>query len=343
MKINFLSLIFLCSIFFNVTTLFAKKDTSIVFCNSSLNKVKKKYASYYIKVFKQKDGKTGVIQYTRYDLLYMKGSFLDKELSIKEGEFEYYNSKGILKEKGQYKNNKKNDVWKKFTEKGVLTSKGQYINEKRTGLWVSYDNDGSMTRKSNYIDDKLTGEELKWYKDTLISVGQYELGEKVGDWQTWFKNRNVNSKGAYKVGDREGEWRFYFESGNLAALEVYEKGEVLDVRWFSETGESVNPIEPYEQSPQFPGGQQAMIQHLINTFEYPEMARELGAQGTVWVEFIVCSDGVLKDVKVVKGVSPSLDAEALRIIKLMPNWIPGLDHNRKTSLIYTIPIKCRLG
>jgi len=319
MKINFLTLIFLCSICFNVTTLFAKKDTTIVFCNQSLHKVKKKYASYYIKVFKNKAGQVGVIQYTRYDLLCMKGAFSDEGLSIKHGVFEYYNSKGVLKKKGKY------------------------INEKRTGIWVTYDKNGLLTSKSNYIDDKLTGEQLKWYKDTLISSGQYELGEKIGYWQSWHKNRNINCKGSYVKGNRDGEWKFYFESGNLAAIEKYENGDATSVLWYSETGEYVAPIKPYELKPQFIGGLQGISYYIQNTFEYPELAREMGEQGTVWVEFTVRIDGVIENIKVVSGVSYSLDAEALRVIKLMPNWTPWLDHNRKKPILFSIPIKCRLG
>ncbi len=367
MKTNFLSLIFLYLVFFNATNVFAKKDTTIVFCNESLYKVKKKYAQYYIKVFRKKDGEIGVLQYNRDNFLYMKGSFRDEKLKIKHGAFEYYTDKGIIKEKGHYENNKKeelwlifaknrmiiskgyyqnnkkNGLWEYFMENGVLTSKGEYLKGKRTGSWVFYDNTGSMTDKSNYIHGKLSGEELKWYKDTLTLVGEYELGEKIGFWQSWYNNRNVNYAGRYNLGKREGEWEFYFMSGEFAALEVYENGDVIDAKWFDEDGNPVKPIEPYELSPKFPGEEYAMNTHIQNTFEYPEIARELGEQGRVWVEFFVYTDGVIRDVKVVVSVSPSIDAEAIRVIKLMPNWIPGLNHNRKMPIRYTVPIRCLLG
>jgi len=391
MKINFLTLIFLCLICFNVTTLFAKKDTTIVFCNKTLHKVKKKYAPYYIKVFKNKAGQFGVIQYTRDNYLYMRGSFLDEKLNIKQGVFEYYYDKEIIREKGRYekngkeglwlgfakdgmiiskdhyesneregvslifakngtlissghyKNNKKNKLWECFTENGILTSKGEYLKGNRSGSWVFYNDTGSMTNKSNYIDGKLSGEELKWYKDTLVLIGQYELGEKVGYWQSWYNNRNMNYAGSYKLGKREGEWKFYFKSGNLAAKEVYVSGVATDAKWFDEDAKPVTAIEPYELSPEFPGGSSEMAMHIMNNFEYPELAREMGEQGTVWVEFLVYSDGEIRDIKVIVSVSSSIDDEVIRIIKLMPNWRPGLDHNRNSPIRYTIPIKCRLG
>ena len=79
------------------------------------------------------------------------------------------------------------------------------------------------------------------------------------------------------------------------------------------------------------------------SFEYPEMAREMGEQGTIWIEFVVYSDGKIKDVKVVKGVSESLDREAKRIVRRMPKWKPGEQAGKKVNVRYTIPIKAKLG
>lgn len=96
-------------------------------------------------------------------------------------------------------------------------------------------------------------------------------------------------------------------------------------------------------SPEYPGGPGEMAVFIQENFEYPEMAREMGEQGTIWVEFVVYSDGNIKDVKVVKGVSESLDKEAKRIVRRMPKWKPGEQAGKKVNVRYTIPIKARLG
>jgi len=96
-------------------------------------------------------------------------------------------------------------------------------------------------------------------------------------------------------------------------------------------------------SPEYPGGPGEMATFIQENFEYPEMAREMGEQGTIWVEFVVYSDGKIKDVKIVKGVSESLDKEAKRIVKRMPRWKPGEQAGKKVNVRYTIPIKARLG
>jgi protein TonB len=96
-------------------------------------------------------------------------------------------------------------------------------------------------------------------------------------------------------------------------------------------------------SPEYPGGPGEMALFIQENFEYPEMAREMGEQGTIWIEFVVYSDGKIKDVKVVKGVSESLDREAKRIVRRMPKWKPGEQAGKKVNVRYTIPIKAKLG
>jgi len=96
-------------------------------------------------------------------------------------------------------------------------------------------------------------------------------------------------------------------------------------------------------SPEYPGGSKAMSIFIRDNFKYPEMAREMGEQGTIWIEFVVYNDGVLRDVKVVKGVSESLDAESIRVIEFMPRWKPAILDGKKVNVRYTIPIKAMLG
>ncbi|MDG1476962.1 MAG: energy transducer TonB [Vicingaceae bacterium] len=96
-------------------------------------------------------------------------------------------------------------------------------------------------------------------------------------------------------------------------------------------------------SPSFPGGPRAMAYFIRDNFYYPELAREYGEQGTVWIEFVVYTTGIIKDVKVVKAVSKNLTLESIRVIESMPKWIPGRIDDKPVNVRYTIPIKCRLG
>jgi TonB family protein len=97
-----------------------------------------------------------------------------------------------------------------------------------------------------------------------------------------------------------------------------------------------------EVMPQFPGGAPALMQYLSQNIRYPKEAMESETQGRVIVTFVVCKDGSICDAKVVKSVSPALDAEGLRVISSMPNWTPGTQSGKPVNVKYTVPISFRL-
>lgn len=97
-----------------------------------------------------------------------------------------------------------------------------------------------------------------------------------------------------------------------------------------------------EQMPQFPGGPAALMQFLSQNIRYPETAYKAGDQGRVIVKFIVEKDGSISDAQTVKSVSPELDAEALRVINSMPNWMPGMQNGEPVRVKYVVPVTFRL-
>lgn len=97
-----------------------------------------------------------------------------------------------------------------------------------------------------------------------------------------------------------------------------------------------------EKMPQFPGGEGQLIKYLADNVKYPQDARENSTQGRVSCQFIVSADGSIRDVKVIRGVSPTLDAEALRLVSTMPRWIPGTQRNKAVQVKYTVPVTFRL-
>ena len=98
-----------------------------------------------------------------------------------------------------------------------------------------------------------------------------------------------------------------------------------------------------EEMPQFPGGMMECMKFLSKNVNYPAEAQKAGVEGRVIVQFVVKKDGKLADAKVVKGVHPELDAEALRLVGLMPDWIPGKQRGKAVDVKFTIPIMFRLS
>ena len=112
--------------------------------------------------------------------------------------------------------------------------------------------------------------------------------------------------------------------------------------YLAERKDTINVYDCVEQMPSFPGGTQKLKEFIEENLRYPKELEETCVQGRVIVRFIVERNGKLSNVKVVKSVHPVLDKEALRIVKLMPRWIPGRQNGITVRVKCYIPIIFRL-
>lgn len=129
-----------------------------------------------------------------------------------------------------------------------------------------------------------------------------------------------------------------------------EKGGEIEVMLISEEGPSKDGVhlkgdafDVVEQMPSFPGGMKALMNYLQENIKYPKDAQDAKKEGRVIANFIVEKDGSISNVKIVRSIFPSLDAEAERIITGMPKWIPGMQNGENVRVKYTIPISFSLG
>lgn len=93
-----------------------------------------------------------------------------------------------------------------------------------------------------------------------------------------------------------------------------------------------------EEMPEFPGGEAALRRFIANSIKYPQIAQENGIQGRVYVQFVVDRDGSITNASVARGVDPSLDKEALRVVNSLPKWKPGMQRGKPVKVSYTVPI-----
>jgi periplasmic protein TonB len=105
------------------------------------------------------------------------------------------------------------------------------------------------------------------------------------------------------------------------------------------TGDVYNQAEVM---PVFPGGEEALRTYLASNVNYPDDAKKEGVQGKVFVNFIIDEAGKVGNVKVLKGVSPSIDKEAVRVVAGMPDWTPGKEKGKNVKVQFTIPIQFAL-
>ena len=97
-----------------------------------------------------------------------------------------------------------------------------------------------------------------------------------------------------------------------------------------------------EVMPQYPGGQIAMLKYIMENIKYPKQIMEEGIQGRVTVSFIVEKDGRVSNVRLLRSVQPSLDKEAIRVVKSMPKWTPGKQNGKPVRVRFNLPVMFKL-
>ena len=97
-----------------------------------------------------------------------------------------------------------------------------------------------------------------------------------------------------------------------------------------------------EEPPKFPGGHEAMFDYLAKNLRYPPQARQVAAQGVVYLTFVIHEDGSIGDVKVLRGVHRLLDEEAVHVVSAMPSWVPGKQRGKPVRVQFTMPVKFAL-
>ena len=123
--------------------------------------------------------------------------------------------------------------------------------------------------------------------------------------------------------------------------------EAVEIKYVEPVVEEEEPVEEeifqvVENMPEFPGGMGALMKFLGKNIKYPTIAQENGVQGRVIVQFVVNKDGTIVDPVVVRSVDPYLDKEALRVVKAMPKWKPGMQRGKTVRVKYTVPVTFKL-
>jgi periplasmic protein TonB len=109
-----------------------------------------------------------------------------------------------------------------------------------------------------------------------------------------------------------------------------------------ESAEEAQIFMVVESMPEYPGGESALYTFLGENIKYPQMAKESGIQGRVFVTFVVERDGRVTDVRVLRGIGGGCDEEAIRVVQSMPKWTPGKQRGKSVRVQYNLPVKFTL-
>jgi TonB family protein len=180
-------------------------------------------------------------------------------------------------------------------------------------------------KETEMQENQITGKEAITITSTLLEDGRMKMEGTAEDMEE-FKKRfaNVNS--------------FEIETDSLGNIFLVQKKEEMPNTLTGD--EQIFFI--VEEMPEFPGGEQALRKFIANNIEYPVSAQENGIQGKVYVTFVVDKNGEVANARIARGVDPSLDQEALRVVNSLPKWIPGKQRGQNVNVSYTVPINFAL-
>jgi protein TonB len=134
---------------------------------------------------------------------------------------------------------------------------------------------------------------------------------------------------------------------SIADVQGVDTEDAQDIADFQEViaepePEEEKPFEAVEQMPQFPGGDAALMKYISSNLNYPPVAAENGIQGRVILRFVVSKTGEIGNIQVLRSPDPSLEKEAIRVVKSMPQWVPGKQNGVSVPVYFTLPVTFRL-
>jgi TonB family protein len=207
---------------------------------------------------------------------------------------------------------------------------------------IDYTMEDKLFRSGNYETKKLKnaiGMHLFYYDSGEIKAkGPYKENFKSGKWLGYFKSGKTKYRIHYLEGKLHGPIFSYWESGIKRRVDQFKEGEFIQGRCYDGEG-IIIPHYDFNKMPEFPGG---IGPYLGKTVTFPKEAKANGISGRVYINFVVNKDGNVEQVKVLRGVHPLLDTEALRVVKAMPQWIPGIKYGDKVDVSYHLPLNFKL-
>ncbi|KAA6347064.1 hypothetical protein EZS27_005475 [termite gut metagenome] len=118
--------------------------------------------------------------------------------------------------------------------------------------------------------------------------------------------------------------------------------DIADLKFVVTQKEEEKPYQVVEQMPAFPGGIEELMKFISNNMKYPTISQENGIQGRVICRFVVSNNGTVQDIQIIRSLDPYCDKEAIRVLKLLPKFIPGKQNGRNVPVYFTLPVVFRL-
>lgn len=292
--------------------------------------------------------KENATEYFTYNKIKKSKSVLVK-FYLKYAEFPYKEltctNKDMLENEGPYR---------LFHKDGSVNIEGQFLNNKRDGEWKTYDRSNRLTKIMTFKNDLHNGISITYIEKGGYIKGNYINDDKDSVWNYYKTPEVLSMTETYKKGMLNGETKLYYEDGVFKEISIYENNRLLSNRKYDSEGNEVvlstsindSLYITLDQPPVFPGGQSKMMKFLSRNVKYPPQAMDNNVQGRAYISFTIEKDGSITDVKTAapKGreVHKLLLNEALRVVKSMPKWTPGMHEGEVVRVKFVVPISFKL-
>ena len=270
------------------------------------------------------------------DSIYIEGKKLYKMIEYKENK----DQKDFIKHSVYhtlYPNIKGGDYLKTFFHtNGKKSSEGKLEHGLKSGKWTFWYEDGKIMSEEFYYPSTVSE---KRKESEMISFWD-RTGKKTvtnGNGTYEFKNDSVIKKGFFKNRKKHGKFvKFTNERKNYE--EYYKKGKLKKGTSWDEKGKEYTYKETFI-TPYYPNGNNGIRKHVIKYFKVPEYAFKNKISGRILVSFKINKNGEISDINVTKKLCEPCDKEAIRVVKLLKKWKPGVMRGQKVKVGYTLPIK----
>lgn len=244
----------------------------------------------------------------------------------------YFTDAECKKHEGPYKSLYKN---------GKVKQAGYYHEEQKSGIWRSWFDNGKIADSFFFDNGILRGTAMQWdiLGNVVDSIVYSENG--VGESHSYWSAGVLRQKGFYHGEKKNGPWTYYYASGIKCQEVQYVEDSAISFVCYDQTGNLQKENCYYEKEAGFPGGDKKWIQYLTGKLSkavLPDAYWKGRVFGTVWIQFVVNSDGSVVEAKIIASVDPDLDRVALEIIKASPRWDHAVQFNRPVKAYRKQPI-----
>ncbi len=205
---------------------------------------------------------------------------------------------------------------------------------------------GKKQMTGTYLDDscKISQGIFSWYnEDGIVTrTSNFQSSKKDGMETICYGNGKKRLELHYRSDELDGDCIGYYESGKISGRSTYAQGKQINGEFFNEDGSINKNISEFESEAEFPGGLPGLAKYLSGSLSYPSIAMRRNIQGSVIVQFIIDTDGSVKNVEIASSVDPSLDREAVRVIRQMPRWKPAYEGGRLVKFFVKQPVTFKL-